>query len=143
MNQVTLVGRLVKEPTVYNLADNKQMTTFTIVTGKDKYAEFTDCVAFEQQAKLVKDHCHKGEMLGVVGRLQTRSYEDKQDGKKRKSTQVVVQSLTLTSSKGNEQTSPNTSYNKPVDKHNPYNDFETLDENDGPLLDITSDDLPF
>jgi single-strand DNA-binding protein len=131
LNNVTLCGRIVAEPKTYNLSGDKQMTTFTIATGYDKYTEFTDCVAFEQQAKLVSNHCHKGDMLGIVGRLQTRSYEDKQDGKKRKSTQVVVSSLTLTSSKNTqqEQTS-STSYTQPV-------------EDDNPVIDITSDDLPF
>ena len=101
------------------------------------YTEFTDCIAFDKSAELIKKYCHKGDMLGLVGRLQTKKYTDK-EGKERKSTQVVVQSLTLTSSKNNqqEQTS-NSSYNEPTQNKSSYNDF------DPPKLTIDSDDLPF
>lgn len=137
MNQIVLLGRITADPKTFNIGTDKQMTSFTIATGYDKYTEFTDCVAFEQQAKLVRDHCQKGTMLGVVGRLQTRKYTDK-EGKERKSTQVVVSSLTLTSSKNTqqEQTS-NSSYNEPAQNKSSYNDF------DPPTLTIDSDDLPF
>lgn len=137
MNQVTLLGRLVADPKTFNIDNNKQMTSFTIATGYDKYTEFTECVAFENQAKLIRDHCQKGTMLGVVGRLQTRKFTDK-NGQERKSTQVIVSNLTLTSSNKTEQTSQQTSYTEPVKKHNTYNDFDVPNE-----LTIDNNDLPF
>ena len=141
MNQITLLGRLVAEPKIIDIR-GKDMASLTIATGYGEYTEFTDCIAFDKSAELIKKFCHKGDMLGIVGRLQTKKYTDK-EGKERKSTQVVVSSLTLTSSKNTqqEQTSQ-TSYTQPVQKHNSYNDFDTS-EIDGPKLDITSDDLPF
>jgi single-strand DNA-binding protein len=141
MNNVQLLGRLVAEPKIIEIK-GKDMASFTIATGYGEYTEFTDCIAFEKSAELIKKFCHKGDMLGLVGRLQTKKYTDR-EGKERKSTQVVVQSLTLTSSKNNqqEQTS-NSSYTQQSKKHNPYNDFDAS-EIDGPKLDITSDDLPF
>lgn len=141
MNQIVLLGRLVSEPKIINIK-GKDMASVTIATGYGDYTEFTDCIAFDKSAELIKKYCHKGDMLGVVGRLQTKKYTD-QKGIERKSTQVVVSSLTLTSSKNTQQEQTSTqSYNKPIDKHNPYNDFNASDL-DGPTLDITSDDLPF
>ena len=136
MNNVQLLGRLVAEPKIIEIK-GKDMASITIATGYGEYTEFTDCIAFEKSAELIKKFCHKGDMLGVVGRLQTKKYTDK-EGKERKSTQVVVQSLTLTSSKNNqqEQTS-NSSYNEPAQNKSSYNDF------DPPKLTIDSDDLPF
>ena len=136
MNNVQLLGRLVAEPKIIEI-EGKDMASFTIATGYGEYTEFTDSIAFEKSAELIKKYCHKGDMLGVVGRLQTKKYTDK-EGKERKSTQVVVQSLTLTSSKNNqqEQTS-NSSYNEPAQNKSSYNDF------DPPKLTIDSDDLPF
>jgi single-strand DNA-binding protein len=135
MNQIVLLGRLTSEPKIINLK-GKDMASLTIATGYGDYTEFTECIAFDKSAELISKYCHKGDMLGVVGRLQTKKYTD-QKGIERKSTQVVVSSLTLTSSKNTqqEQTSQ-TSYTEPVKKHNSYNDFE-------PELKIDSDDLPF
>ena len=136
MNNVQLLGRLVAEPKIINIK-GKDMASITIATGYGDYTEFTDCIAFDKSAELIKKYCHKGDMLGVVGRLQTKKYTDK-NGQERKSTQVVVSSLTLTSSKNTqqEQTS-NSSYNEPTQNKSSYNDF------DPPKLTIDSDDLPW
>ena len=136
MNQIVLLGRLTAEPKIIEIK-GKDMASFTIATGYGEYTEFTDCIAFDKSAELIKKYCHKGDMLGLVGRLQTKKYTDK-SGQERKSTQVVVSSLTLTSSKNTqqEQTS-NSSYNEPAQNKSSYNDF------DPPKLTIDSDDLPF
>ena len=136
MNNVQLLGRLVAEPKIINIK-GKDMASITIATGYGDYTEFTDCIAFDKSAELIKKYCHKGDMLGVVGRLQTKKYTDK-NGQERKSTQVVVSSLTLTSSKNTqqEQTS-NSSYNEPTQNKSSYNNF------DPPKLTIDSDDLPW
>ena len=134
MNQIVLLGRLTAEPKIIELK-GKDMASITIATGYGDYTEFTDCIAFDKSAELIKKYCHKGDMLGIVGRLQTKKYTDK-EGKERKSTQVVVSSLTLTSSKNTqqEQTS-NSSYNEPAQNKSSYNYF------DSPKLTVDSDDL--
>lgn len=136
MNNVTLCGRLVAEPKIIEIK-GKDMASFTIATGYGDYTEFTDCIAFDKSAELISKYCHKGDMLGLVGRLQTKKYTDK-NGQERKSTQVVVSSLTLTSSKNTQQEQTSTSsYTQKTQNNNSYNEF------DPPTLTVDSDDLPF
>lgn len=91
INTVALCGRLVREPENRHTQSGKSVTNFTIAVdnGKDREADFIDCVAWKGTADFVSTWFHKGMKIDIVGRLSTRNWEDK-NGNKRKSTEVVA-----------------------------------------------------
>lgn len=104
MNNVNLIGRLVKDIEIRNTPSGKMVTSFCIAVanGKDKPSFFIDCVAWDKVAENLCKFFHKGDKLGVSGLLTTRSYEV--EGTKRKVTEVLVNSFDFCNdSKGAEQ----------------------------------------
>ena len=93
MNSVCLIGRLTKDIELKEYGKGKDaglMTRFTIAVQRDKEtADFPSCVAFGKTAELLDAYFVKGSRVGLEGRLQTGSYEDK-DGNKRYTTDVIV-----------------------------------------------------
>ena len=78
MNNVSLLGRLARDPDYYvsEKEDGSNVCRFTLAVNRNKdEADFISCVAFGQQADAVADYCVKGDRLGVSGRLRTGSYE--------------------------------------------------------------------
>lgn len=99
MNSVSLMGRLVKDPTVRYTqgATPKAVANFTLAVQDDydkEKADFISCVAWGKTAELVEKYCHKGDFIGVNGKISTGSYE--KDGKKIYTTDVIVNLLTFT-----------------------------------------------
>lgn len=105
MNNVMLVGRLTNDIELKTLESGKNVSSIQLaVTRPFKNidgtydTDFIECVLWDELAENIREYCKKGDTVGVRGRLQTELYEDK-EGKKRKSTQVIVEKLTfLTSS---------------------------------------------
>lgn len=91
INTVALVGRLVREPEGRKTASGTSVTSFTVAVdnGRDREAYFIDCVAWKGTADFVSTWLHKGMKVAVSGRLSTRTWEDKNGGK-RKATEVVA-----------------------------------------------------
>lgn len=102
MNIVILTGRLTRDPDVRTTPSGKQVASFTVATdeysGGTKSAEFHDCTAWEKTAEAV-GRMKKGQRIGVNGRLQTRSWEDKETGEKRRKTEVVANRIEYLESK--------------------------------------------
>lgn len=95
MNTCNLVGRIVKDPEIKDVAGHA-CTQFTLACPrrfKDnngvRQADFINCVAWNQTAKYISTYCKKGTKLGLAGYIQTRSYEDN-NGIKHYITEVVV-----------------------------------------------------
>lgn len=89
MNQVVLVGRLCAEPEVSSVGNDKQRSVITVAVNRPfKNAEgiyetdFVNCVLWDNVALNTFEYCHKGDVIGIKGRLQTRNYEDKNKDKK-------------------------------------------------------------
>lgn len=108
VNRVTLLGHLGKDPEVKALGSGTAVANFSIATtnrfkGKDgQWTESTDwhlCVAYARLAEIARDYLKKGSQVYVEGRLQTRSWDDK-DGKKRYLTEVVLNEIVLLGSGG-------------------------------------------
>ena len=104
LNQFVGVGRLVAEPSVKETEDGKQVSNITIaVPRSDKNengeydTDFVDVVLWNGIAENTAEYCHKGDIIGVKGRIQTSNYET-EDGEKRKSTQIVAEKITFLSS---------------------------------------------
>lgn len=105
LNQITIMGRLTRDPELRRTGTGKAVTSFTLACDRDyapkegeRETDFLDCVSWGQSAEYVSKYFTKGRMAVVVGRLQTRSYEDK-EGNKRKAFEIVTSSVYFGDSK--------------------------------------------
>lgn len=104
MNNVTLVGRLTGEPEVKELNDGTFRTLITIAISRDyrnsdgeKEADFIKCVLWNGIASATRDYCHKGDVVGIKGKLQSRTYETN-DKERKFILEVLVEKITFISS---------------------------------------------
>ena len=108
LNQIVLVGRLVKMPEVFTTESGKRMTYLTLAiprTFKNADGEydtdFIDCVLWEVVAESTSEYCKQGDIVGVKGRVQSRMIED-EDGDNYKKMEVIAEKITFLSSKKEE-----------------------------------------
>lgn len=104
MNQVVLVGRLAEDPVIYKTENGKDYTTINIAVPRTfKNSEgiyetdFIRCVLWNGIASNTSEYCHSGDMVGIKGRLQNRSYET-DDKEKKYITEVIAERVTFISS---------------------------------------------
>lgn len=169
INRVVLVGRLTKDVDLRYTGSGTAVATFTIAVNRqftnaqgDREADFIQCVIWRKSAENFKNFTHKGSLVGVDGRIQTRSY-DNQQGQRVYVTEVVVDNFSLleprSSNSGSSQSSSSTSsnnYSQP--SSTPNNNFSNNQNNqqsqqnpvgddpfanNGEPIDISDDDLPF
>ncbi len=104
VNRVTLLGHIGRDPEVRTTNGGTVVATFSLATSdrrKDARGEWQDAtewhslVAFGRTAEIVRDYIHKGSQLYVEGKLQTRSWDDKESGQKRYKTEILINELTL------------------------------------------------
>lgn len=105
LNNVVLVGRLTSDPELKEVGKEGKVVNFTIAVQRsyknadgEYEADFINCNVWNAIAENMKEYCHKGDLVGVKGILQSSSYEDK-EGNKRYKTDVRVDKLTFLSSK--------------------------------------------
>ena len=110
LNQIVLVGRLVKMPEVFTTESGKRMTYLTLAiprTFKNSAGEydtdFIDCVLWANVAETTTEYCHKGDLLGVKGRIQTRKIENEEE-KPKHVTEIIGERVTFLSSGHKTQT---------------------------------------
>ena len=152
INSVTLVGRLTKDIELRKTSSNTSVCNFTVAVDRRfqsqqdgaQSADFINCIAWRQSADYLSQYATKGTIVGVEGRIQTRSY-DGQNGKVYV-TEVVADSVQIISNRNNTGTSyaaPST--NNQTFTPNVQSDYGSLDDDfsNTPSLDISSDDLPF
>ena len=154
MNNVSLVGRITKDPELRTIASGSITTTITVAINRrfanqagEREADFIPVVVWNKQAENVAKYCKKGSQVGVTGRIQTRSY-DAQDGTKRYVTEVIANTVTFLSSKGDTGVgfAPDVAPNYNNGDNNP---IETSDISEDPFKDfglevvLSDDDLPF
>lgn len=81
MNNVSLIGRLTKDPELRYTPNNIAVANFTLAVdrfgSKEKEADFINCVAWQKCAEFISQYFTKGIRIGVTGRIQTRNYENK------------------------------------------------------------------
>ena len=99
MNKFITIGRATKDVELKTTPSGASVATFSVAVKrniKNKSGEyesdFFNCVAFNKLAETISRYVHKGDMVGVDGRLQTRSYTDK-DGNNRNVTEVFVENI--------------------------------------------------
>ena len=103
LNQVVMVGRLTRDPEVKESEDGKKYSNITLAVQRGyKNADgvydtdFVDCILWNGVASNTAEYCHKGDVIGVKGRIQVSNYE--KDGENRKRTEVVAEKLSFLSS---------------------------------------------
>lgn len=122
INSVTLVGRLTKNPEIRTTPSGIEVGNFTLAVNRtftnqqgEREADFINCIVFRKQAVNVNQYLSKGKLAGVVGRLQTRSYDNK-EGQKVFVTEVVCDNVQFLEPKDNQNGSNSyqngTSYQK-------------------------------
>ena len=105
MNQYFGVGRLVEDPKVEITESGKEVTRMPIAVQRSyknadgEYdTDFFDVVLWNSLAVNTSEYCHKGDLVGVKGRLESNTYETK-DGEKKKSTYIVAEKISFLASK--------------------------------------------
>ena len=108
LNQIILAGRLVSDPEITNLENEKKKSSITIAIPRNyKNAEgvydtdFIKCILWNGIAENVVEYCKKGDVVGVKGRLQTSSYE--KDNKTIYTMDVVAEKVSFLSSRKKEE----------------------------------------
>jgi single-strand DNA-binding protein len=169
INRVVLVGRLTRDVEVRKTSSGLSVASFTVACDRrgsrnqdagsnQPTADFISCVAWRQTADFLGSYAKKGALVGVDGKIQTRSY-DGQDGRKVYVTEVLADSVQLLESRSQSQARTQTGYqdnyqqpySQPQNSYNGYsNRFQDDSMNSGmddgfgrDGLDISSDDLPF
>lgn len=105
LNQTVLVGRLVRDPELYETESGNKVTNITLAVPRSyknsngEYdTDFINCVLWKGIAESASEYCHKGDLLGVKGRIQTRIIE-LDDETHKNITEVVAEKVTYLSSK--------------------------------------------
>lgn len=145
LNRVVLVGRLTKDPEFRTTPSGVDVATFTLAVNRnfkskngEQQADFINCVVFRKQAENVNNYLNKGSLAGIDGRLQSRSYENK-EGQRVFVTEVVCDSVQFLEPK-NAQASNNNQRNNEVQQRenalqseNPFNNSNNFDMDDSSL----------
>lgn len=114
MNKAILMGRLTKDPEVrYTSNTNTAVCSFSLAVnrqfvkqGEERQADFIEIVAYGKTAEFCSKYFAKGKMMVVVGRIQTRTYDDK-EGKKRYVTEVIAEEVHFADSKKSDEAPSN------------------------------------
>jgi len=142
LNNISLVGRLTKDVELRYTPSNVAVATFTLAVNRtfknengEREADFINCVMWRQQAENLANWAKKGALIGITGRIQTRSY-DNQQGQRVYVTEVVAESVALLENrnKQQEQAQAQTSNNY-TGNNNPFSQPDPFS--------VSDDDLPF
>ena len=103
LNQIVLVGRLVRTPEVEVLDSGKRVSSITLAIprcyknadGEDQ-TDFIDCTLWDGVASNTSEYCKKGDIIGIKGRIETQIYDV--NGESRKSFSIIAEKVTFLSS---------------------------------------------
>lgn len=155
INNLTLVGRLTKDPDLKYTGNGTAVATFTLAVNRnftnqsgEREADFINCVIWRKPAETLANYAKKGVLIGVTGRIQTRSY-DNQQGQKVYVTEVIADNFQLLESK-KADSSQNTqgggvsnSQTNNYSRNQPNRNNDDSDPFGNSSIDISDDDLPF
>lgn len=151
INNVVLVGRLTRDPELKYTANGTATATFSLAVNRNftnksgnREADFINCVIWRKSAETLANYAKKGTLLGVTGRIQTRSYENQQ-GQRVYVTEVVAENFQLLESRSTNEQRKNNDMNNfdGQGMSNKNNDKYTGNPFSGSSIDSSDDDLPF
>lgn len=141
INNVTLVGRLTKDPELKYSHTGTAISRFTLAVNRQfkkegqPDADFISCIAFSKTAENLCNFMSKGSQIGVVGNIQTGSYE--KDGQRVYTTDIIANNIQFLESRNEQQgNQSNHGFTKKTQQTQQDNPF-------GGAMDIKDDDLPF
>ena len=154
LNKIILIGRLTKDPELRYTTGNISVAKFTLAvnrsftsgTNGEKEADFIQCVVWRKQAENLARFVKKGGLIGVEGRIQTGSYDDK-DGVRKYTTEVVCDSVQFLEPKNQDNNNDNQDFNN--DRRDSYSKQYSNEtpqpkrRESTPTIDVAEDDLPF
>lgn len=144
MNNVSLVGRLVRDPEVrYGQNESVSVAKFSLAVERkwkrdgEPTVDFINCTVFGKSAEFTEKYFRKGMRVAITGRIQTGSYKNK-DGQTVFTTEIIVESQEIAQSKA--ESTENSTHNNVESGKSPYgssgDDFMSIPEG-------TEDELPF
>ena len=162
INRVVLVGRLTKDPEIRTTPSGAKVCQYTLAVNRTRKADgqpeadFINCVSWNKTAELMNQYLSKGALIGIEGRIQTRSY-DNQQGQKVYVTEVFCDSVAFLEPKRsveeqNQQSQRNTykTQNQAYTEHKTQLQGQPVQyavnltaQAEMDTLDISFDDLPF
>ena len=153
VNKVILLGNVGKDPEIRSTAGGSMVANLTLATSdrqKDPQGNWQDrtewhnLVAFQRTAEIIRDYVKKGSKLYVEGKIQTRSWDDKESGQKRYRTEIIVNDLSLLSGRGEDGGSGGGNYQQRSSGNTASFDQRPSGGDDyATSTQITDDDIPF
>lgn len=139
INRVVLTGRLTANVEVRKTQSGVSVASFVVASnGRQDETAFINCVAWRQGADFLGQYSHKGDLIGIDGRISTRNYE--RDGQKVYITEVVADSVNILSKKQNSDGQGNT---QPTANRSQTAQKQPSDSFGIPAYGVDSSDLPF
>lgn len=137
INNVVLVGRIVRDPELRYTSQNTAVATFTLAVNRrfknaqgEREADFINCVIWRQPAENLANWAKKGTLVGITGSIQVRNYENK-EGQRVYVTEVLAENFQMLESNSNKTEKGKTKSNQDKD---PFA---------GSPMEVSDDDLPF
>jgi single-strand DNA-binding protein len=151
VNKVFLLGNVGKDPEIRSTAGGMIVASFSLATAdrqKDQQGNWQDktewhnLVAFSRTAEIVRDYVKKGTQLFIEGKIQTRSWDDKESGQKKYRTEILINEMSLLGGgAGRGEAAGAGGYSKSstasFDQRTPASQPDYADQG------ITDDDIPF
>lgn len=136
MNKIILIGRMTKNAEVRYTSSNKAVAQFSLAVNRpgNKGTDFINIIAWDKLGEIVQKYTHKGSLIAVEGRLQTRTYEDN-NGNRKYITEVVANNINLLEPKNKQE---KTSNQKNENNSDPFEEMGKQVEQE-----INDNDLPF
>ena len=148
INNVVLVGRLTRDPELKYTGNNVAVASFSLAVNRnfkdangERETDFINCVIWRQQAENLANWAKKGALIGITGRIQTRSYENQQ-GQRVYVTEVVAENFQILEIRAVREGGNTNGYNQQPQQA-PNNSRGGAPFGNSTSMDIQDSDLPF
>ena len=150
INNVVLVGRVVKELDLKYIQSGKAVARFNLAVNRDfkdangdAQADFPPCQVWGKTAEVMADNLRKGSLISITGRIQTGSYD--KDGQRVYTTEVVVEKFHFLEAKNDNSNRSSGQQHQGNNQQNSSGNHQSADPFDsaGEPINISDDDIPF
>jgi len=159
VNKAIVIGRLTRDPELRTTPSGQSVVNFTIATssrwkGQDgqqqEKTEFHNIVAWGKRGEVINQYVTKGQELFVEGRLETRSWDDKETGKKMYRTEIIMDNFEFGAKPAGASTQNNNNYNQSQNSPAPAAEQNKAEEEEIPTINLDDEadevkieDVPF